>query len=199
VVAEACRYIGHVLKMHRTGRPGRTSAKASSKKKKVVPPPAPKVSPAVELFQRAFKSLNKKDFERAAELLDQLIEQYPEERDVVERARAYKAVCERSTEKRPARPKTFDDLLHYGVFHHNRGEYQEALKFLNQAAEIHPRNEHVLYCLAAAAARAGDSASALKSLRSAIAASPANRAQARSDPDFDGLREQPDFIALLSA
>jgi tetratricopeptide (TPR) repeat protein len=185
--------------MHRTGRPGRASAKTSTKKKKKAAPPEPKVSAAVELFQRAFKSLNKKDFDRAAELLDQLIEEYPEERDVVERARAYKVVCERSTEKRPTRPKGFEDLLHYGIFHHNRGEYQEALKFLNQAAEIHPRNEHVLYCVAAAAARAGDVATALKSLRSAIAAGPANRAQARSDPDFDGLRDQPDFIALLNA
>jgi tetratricopeptide (TPR) repeat protein len=163
----------------------------------VTPPPKP--SPVVELFQRAVKSLSKKDFSRASALLDQLIATYPEERDVVERARAYRAVCERSTERRPARPKTFDDLLHYGIFHHNRGEYQEALKYLNQAAEIHPRNEHVLYCVAAAAARAGDAATALKALRSAITASSANRAQARRDPDFDGLRDQPEFVALLSA
>jgi tetratricopeptide (TPR) repeat protein len=185
--------------MHRTGRPGRASAKTSTKKKKLAPPPKPKPSPAVELFQRAFKSLNKKDFARAAVLLDQLIQGYPEERDVVERARAYKAVCERSTVRRPTRPKTFDDLLHYGIFHHNRGEHQEALKYLNQAAEIHPRNEHVLYCVAAAAARSGDVATSLKALRSAISASAANRAQARSDPDFDSLRDQPEFVALLSA
>jgi tetratricopeptide (TPR) repeat protein len=185
--------------MHRTGRPGRASAKTNTKKKKLAPPPEPTPSPAVELFQKAFKHLNKKDFARAAALLDQLIEGYPEERDVVERARAYKVVCERSTERRPSRPKTFDDLLHYGIFHHNRGEYQEALKYLNQAAEIHPRNEHVLYCLAAAAARVGDGATALKYLRSAITASPANRAQARSDPDFDSLRDQPEFGALLSS
>jgi tetratricopeptide (TPR) repeat protein len=188
--------------MHRTGRPGRASTKTGAKgakKKKAVPLPPPKPNPAIELFQKAFKLLNKKDFERAGGLLDKLIADFPEERDVVERARAYRAVCERSTERRPPRPKTFDDLLHYGVFHHNRGEYQEALKFLNQAAEIHPRNEHVLYCVAAAAARAGDLALALKALRSAITASPANRAQARSDPDFDGLREQPDFVTLLTA
>jgi tetratricopeptide (TPR) repeat protein len=183
--------------MHRTGRPGRASANTSTKKKKTAPPPKP--NPAVELFQRAFKYLNKKDFARAATLLDQLIVNYPEERDVVERARAYKAVCDRSTGRRPSKPKGFDDLLHYGVFHHNRGEYQEALKFFNQAAEIHPRNEHVLYCLAAAAARAGDSVIALKSLRSAITASHANRAQARSDPDFDSVRDQPEFLALLNA
>jgi tetratricopeptide (TPR) repeat protein len=154
-------------------------------------------SPAVELFEKALKSLNKKDFDRARDLLDQLIENHPDERDVVERARAYRTICDRSLDRRPSRPKTFEDLLKYGIYHHNRGEYQEALKFLNQAAEIHPRNEHVLYCVAAAAARAGDTAIALKALRSAIAASPANRAQARSDSDFDGLRENPDFVALV--
>jgi len=154
-------------------------------------------SPAVELFEKALKSLNKKDFDRARDLLDQLIENHPDERDVVERARAYRTICDRSLDRRPSRPKTFEDLLKYGIYHHNRGEYQEALKFLNQAAEIHPRNEHVLYCVAAAAARAGDTAIALKALRSAIAASPSNRAQARSDSDFDGLRENPDFVALV--
>ena len=60
-----------------------------------------------------------------------------------------------------------------------------------------PLLEHVLYCLAATAARAGDTASALKALRSAIAASPANRAQARSDSDFDPIREDEEFIEIV--
>lgn len=154
-------------------------------------------NPAVELFQRAIKSLNKRDFGKALSLFDELIEAYPEEADVVERARAYRAMCARSTERRAPKPKTFEDLLHYGIFHHNRGEYQEALKYLNQAAEIHPRNEHVLYCVAASAARAGDASVALKALRGAIATSPANRTQARSDPDFDGLRQDAQFVSLL--
>jgi Flp pilus assembly protein TadD len=83
------------------------------------------------------------------------------------------------------------------VYLHNRGEFLEALKVLHQAAEIHPRNEHVLYCLAAASARSGDPAAAIKALKSAIAVSPANRAQARSDSDFDAIREQAEFLALV--
>jgi tetratricopeptide (TPR) repeat protein len=141
--------------------------------------------------------LNKKDFGRTLVLLDQLIDGYPDEPDVIERARAYRAMCARSSERRPPRPKTFEDLLHYGIYHHNRGEYQEALKFLRQAASIHPRNEHVLYCVAASAARAGDATVALKALRGAIATSPANRTQARTDPDFDGLRLDAQFVSLL--
>ncbi len=57
----------------------------------------------------------------------------------------------------------------------------------------------MLYCLAAAHARAGDIAAALKALRSAISASPANRAQARSDSDFDSIRDEDDFVALVYA
>jgi len=38
---------------------------------------------------------------------------------------------------------------------------------------------------------------ALKALRSAIGVSASNRAQARSDADFDPIREDPDFVALV--
>jgi tetratricopeptide (TPR) repeat protein len=152
---------------------------------------------ALDVFERAVKALGRKDFERAADLLDDLMGSYSDERDLVERARSYRAFCERALGKRPPRPKSFEDLLNHGVYLHNRGEFQEALKFLHLAAEIHPRNEHVLYCLAAANARAGDKAAAVKALKSAIAVSPANRAQARSDSDFDALREQAEFVALV--
>jgi tetratricopeptide (TPR) repeat protein len=174
-----------------------TGKHSVSRAKKRSSVPVRRSNPAVDLFEKALKSLNRKDFERARDLLDQLIETYPDEREVVERARAYRTICDRSLGRRASRPKTFEDLLKYGIYHHNRGEYQEALKFLNQALEIHPRNEHVLYCVAAAAARAGDTPTALKALRSAITASSTNRAQARSDSDFDGLRGHADFIALI--
>src|SRR5438552_17502471 len=153
---------------------------------------------AIDTFEKAMKAMGKHDYERAREHFDTLLAGFPEERDLLERARSYRAVCERALEKRPTfRPKTFDEMLHHGVYLHNRGEYEEALKALRQAAEIHPKNEHVLYCLAATAARAGDTTSALKALRSAVAASPANRAQARSDSDFDPIREDEEFIEIV--
>jgi tetratricopeptide (TPR) repeat protein len=152
---------------------------------------------ALELFEKAVKALGKKDFERASGLLDELIESYPEERDLLERARAFRTLCERSREKRHSRLKSFEDLLNYGVILHNKGDFEGAIKHLQQAAEIHPRNEHVLYCLAAAQARAGDSTSAIKALKSAISVSPANRAQARSDSDFDSIRDEADFVSLV--
>jgi len=153
---------------------------------------------SLELFEKAVKALGKKDYERAHEQLTELVESYPEERDILDRARAYLSLCERAMGKKPNfRPKTFEDLLNHGVFLHNRGDFTEALKALHQAAEIHPKNEHVLYCIAASAARVGDHPAALKALRSAIHANASNRAQARGDSDFDALREGEEFQALV--
>jgi tetratricopeptide (TPR) repeat protein len=166
--------------------------------RKATASPDRRPGPALELFEKAVKALGKKDFERARDLLETLIDEHTQERELVERARAYRAVCERAQVKRPHfRPKGFEDLLNYGVFLHNRGEFGDALKYLQQAAEIHPRNEHVLYCLAAAFSRSGDTSGALKALRSAIGVSASNRAQAKSDADFDPIREDPDFVALV--
>jgi tetratricopeptide (TPR) repeat protein len=160
--------------------------------KKPVAPVDRRTAQAIEVFEKGVKAVGKRDFERAQAAFDEVIGSYPEERDVVERARAYRAVCERSlSEAKRAnyRPKGFEDLVNQGVYLHNRGEYEEALKFLRQAADMHPRNDHVLYCLAAPAA--------VKALRSAISVSSDNRALARVDSDFDPIRDDEEFVELV--
>jgi tetratricopeptide (TPR) repeat protein len=151
---------------------------------------------ALELFERAVKALGRKDFDRARELLDELLDDFADQSELVERARAYRAMCDRT--RRPARPRTFEELLNYGVLLHNRGDFAQAVKYLQQALGLHPRNEGALYCLAAAQARAGDPQAALKALRSAIHANPATRAQARRDDDFEPLRGASEFQALVA-
>jgi len=154
---------------------------------------------AVDRFEKAMKAFGRKDFDRAAALLDSFIDEHEDHPDLVERARAYRAMCDKGARgRRPARPRGFEELLNYGVVLHNRGEFAEAVRYLRQAVEKHPRNEHALYCLAAAQARAGDHGAALKALRSAIHANPASRTQARQDPDFVPLRGEHEFQALMS-
>jgi tetratricopeptide (TPR) repeat protein len=153
---------------------------------------------AVDRFEKAVKAFGRKDFDRACTLLDSLIEEHEDKADLVERARAYRAMCERARGRRPPRPRGFEELLNYGVVLHNRGEYEQAVRYLRQAVDKHPRNEHALYCLAAAQARAGDLPAAIKALRSAIHANPASRTQARQDPDFLPLRGDGEFRALMA-
>jgi tetratricopeptide (TPR) repeat protein len=153
---------------------------------------------AVELFEKAVKAFGRKDFNRTRTYLNNLIESHEDQPDLVERARTYLAMCERAGGEKPPRPRTFEELLNYGVVLHNRGEFTQAVKYLRQATDKHPRNEHALYCLAAAQARAGETEAAVKALRSAIQANPASRTQARQDPDFEDLRGQEGFVALVA-
>ena len=167
--------------------------------KKTLPPPVVdrRYQQALEIFERAIKALGRKDFDRSRDLLDSLVEDFADQQELVERARTYRAMCDRSR-RSSARPKTFEELLNYGVVLHNRGDFDLAVKYLRQAVDIHPRNEGALYCLAAAQARAGDAPGALKALKSAIHANPASRAQARRDADFEPLREAAAFQALVA-
>ncbi|MGE0452924.1 MAG: tetratricopeptide repeat protein [Vicinamibacteria bacterium] len=153
---------------------------------------------AIEVYEKALKALGKKDHQKARELFESLVASYPEARDVVERALLYKAVCDRALDKRPAfRPKTVEEMLSYGVFLHNQGEFEGALKLFQQVLEQQPKNEHALYCAAASAARLGDETATHKSLRAAIQLSQANRAQARHDSDFEAFQDSDSFLALL--
>ena len=166
--------------------------------KRAVPAPVVdrRYQQALDLFERAVKALGRKDLDRARSILDELLETHGDQQELVERARAYRVMCDRS--RRPPRPKTFEELLNYGVVLHNRGDYAQAVRYLQQALEMHPRNESALYCLAAAQARAGDVPAALKALRSAIHANPASRSQARRDEDFAPLRAGAEFQALVA-
>lgn len=165
---------------------------------KKAPAPERHSAQAVELFEKGIKALGKRDYEKAQEHLTALLAAHAEERDVAERARLYLGLCRQKLEKKPAfKPKTLEEHLNYGILLHNRGNFGEALKVLNQAAELQPKNEHVLYCLAASSAQAGDVAATLTSLRAAIEACPASRAQARADSDFDPVRENEEFLEIL--
>ncbi len=166
--------------------------------KKPASPADKRSQAAIDLFEKAMRALGKRDYDKAKDQFDALISQFPDERDVLERARAYSLLCEKALDKRPAfKPKTFDEVLHQGVFLHNKGEYEDALKLLRQAAEMQPQNEHALYCLAATSARAGDSATAVRALRQAVELGPHNRTQAKTDTDFDDIREQEEFVSIL--
>jgi tetratricopeptide (TPR) repeat protein len=154
---------------------------------------------AVDLFEKGVKAFGRKDVDRARSHLESLIETHPDQRDLVERARSYLAMCDRADGPKAPRPRTFEELLNYGVVLHNRGEHADAVKYLEQAVGKQPKNEHALYCLAAAQARAGETAAAVEALRSAIQINPASRNQARQDPDFEALRGDETFAGLVAS
>ena len=69
-------------------------------------PPAPPRKPgfyeAVAIYERGVQALQKHDFAGAASFFRTVLERYPEERELLERARLYLRVCERETSRQPA-------------------------------------------------------------------------------------------------
>jgi tetratricopeptide (TPR) repeat protein len=159
---------------------------------------AKRLSQALELYEKGLKALGRKDHEKAQAFFEDLLAKYADETDVAERARVYLAVCTRAgDQKTSVRLKSAADFVAWGVMLHNQGDYAEAIKQFRLATEEEPKNEHALYCLAASSARAGEADAALSALRDAIALSPESRAQARSDSDFEPLRDEDAFLDLI--
>ena len=70
------------------------------------PPRRPAFYEALAVYETGVRALQRHDFEAAANSLRSVIQGYPGERELVERARLYLQVCERETARRPSGPQT---------------------------------------------------------------------------------------------
>ncbi len=164
------------------------------------PPPKPTYHDAVAMYERGLQALQRRDFAASAAALRNVIERYPDERELLERARLYLKVCEREMEpKEPPAPKTADEWVYAATVSLNADDEAAAVDHLRRALDTDPRHANAHYMMAVASMRRSDSATALEHLQQAIALNPDNRSLARQDPDFDALREQPGFRAALDA
>src|SRR5690349_2926121 len=160
-----------------------------------VAPPAPIRKPtyheAVALYERGLQALQRRDFAAAATALRSVIQQYPDERELLERARLYLKVCERELEPREPTPKSADEWVYAATVALNAGNEPLAEQHLQRALTENPRHDHAHYMMALANARRSDAPAALDHLRQAVALNPENRSLARQDPDLEALRDEP--------
>ena len=151
------------------------------------------------MYERRLQALQRRDFAASAAALRTVIERYPDERELLERARLYLKVCERELEPKEPTPKTADEWVYAATVAQNSGDEPTALKHLQRALTEDPRHDHAHYLMAVAMAQRGDPGTALEHLRRAVALNPENRSRARQDADLDIVREDPGFRAALDA
>lgn len=195
-------------------RPVRASAKRPKPKPVAVarpapapepppPPPAPPRKPgfyeAVAIYERGVQGLQRHDYAGAAELFRTVIERYPEERELLERARLYLRVCERETARHSPPPETPDEQVIAATVSLNAGDHAAALHHLQRAINADPSNDHAHYIMSAALSMRGRREEALEHLYRAVELNPDNRAQARQDPDLENLRDLDGFRSLVDS
>lgn len=161
------------------------------------PPRKPTYHEAVAMYERGLQALQRRDFAASADALRTVIERYPDERELLERARLYLKVCERELEPKEPAPKTADEWVYAATVALNQGDEANALLHLQRALAADARHDHAHYMMAVASARRNDVSAALDHLRRAVALNPENRSIARQDPELDSLREAAAFKAAL--
>lgn len=182
--------------------PARVAMPAPTPEPVAPPPPAPRKPgfyEAVAIYERGVQALQRHDFAGAAELFRAVIERYPEERELLERARLYLRVCERETARTTPPPETPAEQVYAATVSLNAGDHATALHHLQRALTADPENDHAHYIMSAALSLRGRREEAIEHLHRAIELNPENRSQALQDPDLENIRESDAFRSIVEA
>jgi tetratricopeptide (TPR) repeat protein len=148
---------------------------------------------ALIAYNQAMKIFHKGEFAKAAESLTAFLEKHSSEKEIVDRAQIYLKLCNARQKKARIQLNTFDDYYQYSVYKINQGEYKEALKLLEKAREMKPREGKIMYLMANAYLLMGHKDECLSYLRKAIQYDRYFRILAQNERDFQSLWEDKKF------
>jgi hypothetical protein len=126
-----------------------------------------------------------------------VIDAYPDEKELHERAQLYLNVCRRLAGPPDATPQTFTERLYAATLAINAGAYGDGLERLESLSGESPHNDHVHYMLAVVRSLRGELEAAWLHLQRAIELNAENRVLARQDADLELLRRDPRFRQLV--
>ena len=173
---------GHVLQMQKT-----SASKA--------PPPDPKYTQAVQNYESGLKAMQEHKFERAKGLLEKVLT--GPSKELADRARVHLNTCNQQLSPGSTSFKTLGEHYDYAVSLVNAGEYDEARGHMEKILKQNPKADFAYYGLSLLDCLANRSEDCLRNLNEAIKLNGSNRFQARNDPDFKNMADDPRFTELL--
>jgi tetratricopeptide (TPR) repeat protein len=150
---------------------------------------------ALAEYEKGVRLFQQKDYSKAVLRFQTVLEQYPAELAIGDRARTYLRIAEGAVQERRPVEQTKDPQQAYevGVFLLNDGQFKEALRHLERAAEHRGAEEGVLVSLASAQVQCGDHAAALATLERVLGLDESARYRVRAMSDFAPLADLPQF------
>ena len=153
---------------------------------------------ALKIYEGGVTAVQKRKFSVAAKALKEIVNDYPEERELAERAKLYLTVCDRELHPIVAEPTTLDERLYAATVALNSGDISIAIEHLNAVASEKPTDANVHYMLAVAYAMSENTGLSVTHLERAILLNPDNRLLARQEPDFENIHEDDRFRDLTT-
>lgn len=169
------------------------------------PPPPPLATPkppaadAVLGFERGMAQLQRHDYPAAKITFQGLLDNFPSEGFLTDRARVYLQLADRELQRRPASSGTVEERLTAATAALNNNDDAEAGRLAESAFKDDRSADLAVYLMAIVAARQGRTADALGHIKLAIEINPDSRVQARQDEEFDILLELDEFHTLTEA
>jgi len=151
----------------------------------------------MEVYERGVRAVQQKKYAEAAKFLQAVIDVYPDEKELHERAQLYLNVCRRQAGPPDATPKTFAERVYAATLAINAGTYADGLAQLEALLGESPDNDHVHYMLAVVRSLRGELDLAWLHLRRAVELNAENRFLARQDADLEPLRRDPRFRQIV--
>jgi len=163
-------------------------------------PVAPTQPPAeaTRLLEEGMLALQHHEYRDAAEVFSHLLEAFPRERPLADRARVYLDLCAREQAKPAVALAGIEERLTAATAALNNELDDEAERLARSVLAEDPEHDLALYLLAAVEARRGMVDAALQYLTQAVAISPEASVQARHDLDFKVLRGTGRFEELTA-
>jgi tetratricopeptide (TPR) repeat protein len=149
----------------------------------------------VQEYQNALQLMQQGKFEKARVIFEKLSREAPPE--IIERSRVYLTVCARNSADSSLSFKTPEEQYDYAVSLLNTGNFEEARDQFEAILNASPQADFAHYGMALLSSMTGQAEEALEHLSRAIELNPANRIQARSDPVFVDMADDPRFTELL--
>jgi tetratricopeptide (TPR) repeat protein len=175
-------------------RPGKEAVKAS-----VQQPRRSTYADAVVLYERGLQALQGKRYRDAAETLKRVIAEFPEEKELHERAELYIRVCTRQLAPPDATPKTPEEQVYAATLAVNAGAFDRAISLLTAALQQKKDNDSAEYMFGVVLAMKGDQPGALAHFARAVELNPDSRELLRKEPELEALRQTDELKALLAA
>ena len=163
------------------------------------PARAPANPEAVRRYEQSLAMLQRHEYGAAASVLQSVLTDYPEEKELHERVRLYLAVCRRQQTSRESTPRTDEERLYAATLALNRADYEAAVSHLESIRSGDSENDQALYLLAVAYSLSGHIEQAAGFLVRAIELNPENRSYARQDADLEAVRREEGIRAMLDA
>ena len=150
---------------------------------------------AIAGYEAALTLMHAGKFAKAKDAFVKTLEAAPPE--IADRIRVHVSACLMQVSKGSTTFQSHEEQYDYAISLLNKGDYEDAREQFAHIERNHPDAKYVYYGMAVLASMTGNSNMCLQHLAEAIKHDPRHRLQARSDPDFQDMADDPRFTELL--